>query len=50
VFVIGSAFFVDGSGHDTIRLTFSAPPEDRIPEGVRRLAAALAMSAVASRA
>ena len=25
VFVIGSAFFVDGSGHDTIRLSFSAP-------------------------
>ncbi len=41
VFVIGSAFYVDGSGHDSVRLTFSAPPEDRIPEGVRRLAAVL---------
>ena len=41
VFVIGSAFFVDGSGHDTIRLSFSAPSFDRIEEGVKRLAAAL---------
>jgi 2-aminoadipate transaminase len=41
VFVTGSAFFVDGSGHDTIRLSFSAPPDDRITEGVTRLAAAL---------
>lgn len=41
VFVTGSAFFVDGRGHDTIRLSFSAPPDDRIIEGVARLAAAL---------
>lgn len=41
VFVIGSAFFVDGSGHDTIRLSFSAPTIERINEGARRLAAAL---------
>jgi 2-aminoadipate transaminase len=41
VFVVGSAFFVDGSGHDTIRLSFSAPSADRIEEGVKRLAAAL---------
>jgi 2-aminoadipate transaminase len=41
VFVTGSAFFVDGSGHDTIRLSFSAPTPDRIREGVKRLAAAL---------
>ena len=41
VFVVGSAFFVDGSGHDTIRLSFSAPPDDQITEGVTRLAAAL---------
>jgi 2-aminoadipate transaminase len=38
VFVIGSAFFVDGSGHDTIRLSFSAPSPERIEEGVKRLA------------
>jgi 2-aminoadipate transaminase len=41
VFVIGSAFHVDGSGHDTIRLSFSAPAPDRIREGIRRLAATL---------
>lgn len=38
VFVVGSAFYVDGSGHEKIRLSFSAPTEDRIVEGVRRLA------------
>jgi 2-aminoadipate transaminase len=42
VFVIGSAFFVDGTGHDRIRLSFSAPTAERIEEGVRRLARALA--------
>ena len=42
VFVVGSAFFVDGSGHDTIRLSFSAPSIERIEEGVSRLAAAFA--------
>jgi 2-aminoadipate transaminase len=41
IFVTGSAFFVDGSGHDTIRLSFSAPDDAKIIEGVRRLAAAL---------
>ena len=41
VFVIGSAFYVDGSGHDRIRLSFSAPTVERIEEGARRLAAAL---------
>jgi 2-aminoadipate transaminase len=41
VFVVGSAFFVDGSGHETIRLSFSAPSIERIAEGVNRLASAL---------
>lgn len=41
IFVIGSAFYVDGSGHDKIRLSFSAPGIDRIREGVKRLAAVL---------
>jgi 2-aminoadipate transaminase len=41
VFVIGSAFYVDGTGHDKVRLSFSAPTEDRIAEGVRRLASVL---------
>ena len=42
IFVAGSAFHVDGRGHDTIRLSFSAPSTDRIEEGASRLAAALA--------
>jgi len=41
VFVVGSAFYVDGGGHDKIRLSFSAPSIERIGEGVTRLAAAL---------
>jgi 2-aminoadipate transaminase len=41
IFVVGSAFFVDGSGHQFLRLSFSAPPPDRIEEGVRRLALAV---------
>jgi len=41
IFVIGSAFHVDGSGHNTIRLSFSAPTADRIREGIRRLAVTL---------
>jgi 2-aminoadipate transaminase len=49
VFVIGSAFHVDGSGHDTIRLSFSAPTTDRIKEGVRRLAATLQPALTRSR-
>jgi 2-aminoadipate transaminase len=41
VFVIGSAFYVDGSGHDRIRLSFSAPSAGQIQEGVVRLAAVM---------
>jgi 2-aminoadipate transaminase len=41
IFVIGSAFCVDGSGHDRIRLSFSWPTPDRIRDGVQRLAAAM---------
>jgi DNA-binding transcriptional MocR family regulator len=41
VYVAGTAFFVDGSGADTIRLSFSAPTPERIDEGVRRLAATI---------
>jgi 2-aminoadipate transaminase len=37
-FTPGAAFFVDGSGNATLRLSFSAVPADRIDEGVRRLA------------
>lgn len=41
IYVVGSAFFVDGSGHEYVRLSFSAPSPDRIVEGVARLAQAL---------
>ena len=41
IFVTGSAFFVDGSGSEHIRLSFSAPPPARIELGVKRLAAAV---------
>jgi 2-aminoadipate transaminase len=46
VFVIGSAFYVNGTGHNRIRLSFSAPSEERIEEGVRRLAGILRPSPV----
>jgi DNA-binding transcriptional MocR family regulator len=36
-FVPGSAFHVDGSGHNTIRLAYSLQPPTRIDEGMRRL-------------
>ena len=41
IFVVGSAFYVDGGGNDALRLSFSAPSPDRITEGVARLAAAV---------
>jgi DNA-binding transcriptional MocR family regulator len=41
IFVSGSAFFVDGGGHDTVRLAFSAARVAEIDEGVERLARAL---------
>ena len=44
IFVIGSAFCVDGSGRDRVRLSFSWPSPDRIREGAKRLAAAMASS------
>ncbi len=37
-FVIGSCFFYDGSGRNTMRLNYSYPTEEQIVEGVRRLA------------
>lgn len=39
-FVLGSAFFVDGGGHQFARLAFSGNPHDQLEEGIRRLAAA----------
>jgi 2-aminoadipate transaminase len=38
IYVAGSAFFVDGSGDNTFRLSFSLPSPERITEGVSRLA------------
>jgi 2-aminoadipate transaminase len=42
IFVTGSAFYVDGGGHNKIRLSFSAPSHSQIRRGITRLAAALA--------
>ena len=41
VYVAGSAFFVNESVSNMMRLSFSAPAHDQIREGVRRLAAAI---------
>jgi GntR family transcriptional regulator/MocR family aminotransferase len=37
-FTPGNAFFVDGGGEQTLRLSFSALPAHQIDEGIRRLA------------
>jgi len=37
-FIPGAPFFVDGSGRNTLRLTFAKEPDARIREGVARLA------------
>ncbi len=37
-YVPGEAFFVDGSGRNTMRLTFAKETDERMREGVRRLA------------
>lgn len=40
-FVIGSAFYCDNSGHNTMRINFSYPSEEQIKIGVPRLAQAI---------
>ena len=40
-FLVGSAFFVDGSGQNTARFNFSNASVDRIREGIRRIGAVL---------
>lgn len=40
-FVPGHAFFADGSGKNTMRLSFSCADEDTIREGIRRLSVVL---------
>jgi DNA-binding transcriptional MocR family regulator len=37
-FVPGGAFFFDGSGRNSMRLSYSLPDEATIREGIRRLA------------
>jgi 2-aminoadipate transaminase len=37
-YIPGGPFFVDGSGRNTMRLTFAKEPDDRIREGIARLA------------
>ncbi len=41
IFVAGSTFFVDDSGHDRIRLSYSSAKESQLREGAARLAQAL---------
>ena len=40
-YIPGGPFFVDGSGRNTMRLTFAKEPDERIREGVGRLAGVL---------
>ncbi len=40
-YIPGAPFFVDGSGRNTMRLTFAKESDDRIREGVARLSAVL---------
>ncbi len=37
-YVPGTGFYVDGQGHESLRLSYCYPEPDRIREGVRRLA------------
>jgi 2-aminoadipate transaminase len=37
-FVPGKAFYVDGGGDNTLRLNFSNSDEEKIEEGIKRLA------------
>jgi DNA-binding transcriptional MocR family regulator len=41
IYVAGEAFYVNGEGGNTLRLSFSAPTPERIEIGVTRLARAL---------
>ncbi|HEY3886279.1 MAG TPA: PLP-dependent aminotransferase family protein, partial [Vicinamibacterales bacterium] len=48
VYVAGDAFYVNGEGQNTLRLSFSAPTHERIEMGVTRLAKALRAELAAS--
>ena len=41
IYVVGPAFYVDGSGSNLLRLSFSQPPIERMAEGIERLAVAV---------
>jgi 2-aminoadipate transaminase len=41
-YIPGGPFFVDGSGRNTMRLTFAKEPDERIREGIARLASVFA--------
>jgi len=43
-FVLGSAFFVNGAGHEFARLAFSGITHEQIEQGIGRLAAAIGRS------
>lgn len=48
IYVAGEAFYVNGEGQNTLRLSFSAPTPERIETGVSRLARALRAELAAS--
>jgi 2-aminoadipate transaminase len=37
-YVQGSCFFPDGSGRNTMRLNFTHPADEKIDQGIKRLA------------
>ena len=41
VFVVGKAFDPQGKKNDCLRLSFSHTPEDKIDEGIRKIAEAM---------
>jgi DNA-binding transcriptional MocR family regulator len=40
-YIPGAPFFVDGTGRNTMRLTFAKENDERIREGIKRLAGVL---------
>lgn len=44
-YIPGAPFFVDGSGHNTMRLTFAKESDERLREGAAKLAAVFATTA-----
>jgi 2-aminoadipate transaminase len=47
IYVAGEAFYVNGEGHNTLRLSFSGPTPEQIDTGVSRLALTLRAEAAA---